>query len=552
MRRQPLSTPFLAPDGIPGAVRAAGFRPIGVDAGYAAFPSIAQFTDRSLRLMWREGVAHTGTDGVIKTSTSTDNGRTWAAASTALTGAAGTDLRDPVISVSNGVTHITYFKATSGLSAAGAFYRPSSDNGATWGTERRIDPSQPYAAISGPVIRLPNGDLITSYYGKDASQTWDSCWSAKSTNAGVSWTRTLMADGQTAGRDYQEPWIISAGGTTLYCFYRYGTASAIGLSTSTDSGATWSSPVQIFGNATGRPAAAWLPSNSMIVTARDLTNKQAFMRYRKGGAGSTAWAAPMPVGMPQASGTLGMTYAHPLPIVGGTICALGVEYSSSSSQIQIGWMNEGAGTSPLGDAFLDDQLSIVDEMDSTFVTTFRQINGALAAPWVVQAGAVVVTDGELLSASNDNTPDFPRVYFGTNDMTVEADLYTSGPEAGFSVVFRMIDANNYLHFGPETQGTKWRLYKVVGGVSTVLFVVDGAMNFGAYHRYKVVARGNGIWCYVNDGYITPNSANYGQGYYSHQLSSGDMSTFLSGKMAGVKLNAQSTTVHKCRRFMVRG
>lgn len=552
MRRQPLSTPFTAPDGIPGVVRAGGFRPIGVDGAYSAFPSICQFVDRSLRLVWRQGVAHTGLDGLIKTSTSTDNGRTWSASSTVLGTGATTDYRDPVITTFLGVTHLTYFKAISGLTAAGAFYRQSTDNGATWGTERRIDPSQPYAAISGPVVRLPNGDLITSYYGKNAGNTFDSSWSAKSTDNGVSWTRTLMADGQTAGRDYQEPWIISTGGTTLYCFYRYANSLGVGLSISTDSGATWSSPVQLFGNATGRPSAAWLPTNTMVIAPRYLDNKQAFLRARKGGSGSTAWSAPMPVGLPVASGPLGMVYAHPLPILGGTICALGVELSTSSSRIEIGWINEGPGVSPLGDLFQDEINSVLSQVDNIFATTFRQINGAPERPWVVMAGSVAVTDGELASTSADNVVDLAAVHMGTREVDIEADLLTTGPDAGMAIIFRMTAANTYLMFTVETTGTTWRLYKVVAGTATQLFSVSGAMNFGAYHTYRVIAKGNGIWCYVNNLIISPNSANFGQGFYSHQLSGGDMTTFDAGYYHGVKLNSQGTTTNKCRRFSVKG
>ena len=60
-------------------------------------------------------------DGVIRTSTSADNGRTWTAATTAVSDAPGVDLRDPCAATAGGTTWLTYFKGTAANAAAGCF-----------------------------------------------------------------------------------------------------------------------------------------------------------------------------------------------------------------------------------------------------------------------------------------------------------------------------------------------------------------------------------------------------------------------------------------------
>src|SRR5262245_27968336 len=88
-----------------GSVRAAGFRPLGVDGAYAAFPSVCRFVSGRLRLVWRQGADHAASrDGEIYTTTSDDSGRTWTAAVVAVSDSAGVDLRDPCIASADGTT----------------------------------------------------------------------------------------------------------------------------------------------------------------------------------------------------------------------------------------------------------------------------------------------------------------------------------------------------------------------------------------------------------------------------------------------------------------
>lgn len=522
-----------------GIVRANGFRAVGVDAAYSAFPSVCRFGGGLLRLVWRQGSDHAAArDGVIRTTTSADNGRTWTAATTAVSDVPGVDLRDPCVSTGGGNTWLTYFKGTSVLAAAGCFLRVSTDDGVTWGSEIRIDPSQPYAAISAPVIQV-GANLLTTYYGKNAGDTFDSCWLATSSDGGTTWTRLLVANGPAAGRDYQEPWLITRG-ANVWMFFRYGTASAIGLSVSADSGATWSAPTQLFDDTTGRAAAVWLGTGTMAVVARRISDKQAVVRSRLSGSGQTAWLPARPTMVQPSSGPIGMTYAHPLEIPGGVICPVGIESSSTVSRIHVGWLSDEGGISPLGDVILDDRTAVAQDVDQlVFAEGFSQANGALRAPWVVGAGGMQVSNGCAVSTTADNVPDLAWLDLATTDVDIEGDFWWTS-QSGFGIMARVVSATTYLLLTSETGGANLRVYKFVSGVATQLGTVAATVYASSWARLRMVVRANRIQVELD-----------GHTLLRLDLSVADAAIFAGGTRHGIKLNAQVGGVHRCRRFVAR-
>jgi len=518
-------------------VRASGFRALGVDSAYSAFPSVCQFGGGGLRLVWRQGTDHAAArDGVIRTSTSADNGRTWTAATTAVTDP--TDLRDPCVSTASGTTWLTYFKGTALNAAAGCFLRISTDDGVTWGAEIRIDPSQPYAAICAPVVPV-GANVLTAYYGKNPGDTFDSCWLTTSTDGGT-WTRQLVANGPAAGRDYQEPWLVTRG-TNVWMFHRYGNTSAIGLCVSADSGVTWSAPTQLFDDTTGRPSAVWLASNTMALVARRISDKQAVLRARTGGAAQTAWLPARPTMVQPASGPIGMTYAHPLEIPGGIICPLGIETSATVSRIHVGWLSEEAGISPLGDLIPDDATAVAQDTDRLlFAEGFSQPNGAPRAPWIVGSGGLQVVNGYAVSTAADNVSDLGWLDLATVDVDLEGDFWWT-VQSGYGLIARVVNASTYLLLTPETLGANLRLYKIVSGVATQLAVAAATVYPSAWARLRMVLRANRVQCFLD-----------GQALLRHDLSAGDAITFANQPRHGIKLNAQPGGVHRCRRFVALG
>ena len=237
---------------------------------HSAFPSAARLANGSLLVVYREGPNHyTARDGFILSRTSADLGKTWSAQATVIPAALGIDYRDPSISTStDGSTlYLTYFKGTASLSAAGSFFRSSTDGGATWTREVRIDPHLASSAITAPAVQLADGSLVTVHYSKRAGESRDSVWMSRSRDHGATWTTTLLINGESAGRDYQEPYLVRQG-ADLFLTFRWGHNDSIGSVFSSDSGATWSTPTAAFPG-TGRPSSVWLSDGTIVVYVRD-------------------------------------------------------------------------------------------------------------------------------------------------------------------------------------------------------------------------------------------------------------------------------------------
>lgn len=319
--------------GPPSVALTAPLQPVGLSpaGSHAAFPGLAAHPDGTLTLAWRQGSDHVDSrDGDIVTATSTNQGETYRNPVTVRT---GRDYRDPSPAYIGGELWLTYFTGSATLPAEGA-YVIRGDRPAV-----RID-QLPYAAIAAPVVQLPDGSVGAVYYGRAPGQTRDSVWFARSTNGGTSWTSTPApaADGQAAGREYQEPWLVVRG-TTLHVLYRYGNWDSIGISSSTDGGATWTAPRPIIARATGRPTTLVYSSGTMLVIYRHADTRAAMVTTSSDGG--VTWRYPRTLLVPPAGSPLGMTYAAAVEEVPGVAdVVVAAEDANGDSQLYRGWLAE--------------------------------------------------------------------------------------------------------------------------------------------------------------------------------------------------------------------
>jgi hypothetical protein len=553
-----------------GVGRVRTIRPIrsyGGDTAHSAFPDVVNLTSGKMLMTYRQGTNHSAArDGIIRKATSDNHGRSWTAPTTIATGAAGVDLRDPCVSLSrDGLTiYLTYFKGTAVLAAAGVFWRASTDGGVNWSAEVRVDGASPYAASSAKCIELDNGTLVIPYYGRAGVETLDSVWLAKSTTGGATWTQTRILNGPTAVLDFQEPWMVLKGQTAVIG-YRHGNADNIGITVSTDNTANWSGASAKFAG-TGRPTLFFADDISLCCIYRNNATSasiySAMMRTTLDNG--TTWSPARILEKAWNGGALGMTYAGVDRVDGGASCiVMGQESSTTLSRIFVTYGGRAGVSTPFG-SVPEENDAVTANADSTVIATqFEQSDGTIAYPWFVMSGAATVTNGEVLSASADNVPDLIATYVNSNDMEVEAEIKCGGTgtiQTGAAIIFRMIDASNYLMFTVEGAGVNYRLYKVVAGVASLLERngnSPGALfdyNVGVrtlpvnqYVKYRIICREAFIWVYLNDQWIVA-SAGAGSVFPSAMLSTADQSAFSSGKFAGFKLNSQSTSIHSCRRF----
>lgn len=336
----------------PDVVLTAPLRPMNISlaGSHAAFPGLTQTSDGTLTVAWRQGSDHVAArDGAIVTATSLDTGLTYHNPTTVLDNSV--DRRDPSLSTIGGEVWLTYFDGTrpasSPLAGSGLLGDASGTTGAASnGAEGayvirgarppvRID-QLPYAAISAPAVTLPDGSVGAVYYGRAGVETRDSAWFARSTDGGATWSSTRIANGQADGRDYQEPWLVVRNGT-LHVLHRHGNWDAVGITSSTDGGATWSTPRRILAKATGRPTTIVFTSGTMAVIYRHTDTRAAMMATSRNGG--LTWVSTGPLLSP--SGPLGMTYAAADEVLPGVAhVVIGGENPDGSSTLHGGWLAE--------------------------------------------------------------------------------------------------------------------------------------------------------------------------------------------------------------------
>jgi hypothetical protein len=291
--------------------------PIG--AKHSAFPSM-MLDNGQLTLVWRQGSDHyAARDGNITLSTSTDSGSTWAPAQTVRTGG---DHRDPSISRANGASWLTWFAGSTASPAIGAFSQRDQ-----WGATVRVD-TLPYAAMTGPIVQLPNGELGAAFYGRQSGESYDTCWMAWSKD-GRTWTRNRITNMLGSRIHTNEPYLVVDGNLT-HMFYRWGTADSIGMRTSTDSGHTgWGTPRKILTQASGRPTVLATTSGVLVMVYRKLPSKAAWISYSSD-HGAT-WLDGGQLMAPPAGSPNGMTYATMAETSPGEVLVVVAMESTSTS-----------------------------------------------------------------------------------------------------------------------------------------------------------------------------------------------------------------------------
>lgn len=309
--------------------------PVAATSRHSAFPGLAQAADGTLNLVWRGGTDHAASrDGSIYRATSTDQGRTWSAAKTVLSG--GHDYRDPSLAIIDGHEYLTYFTGSSGLPAEGAYVTRDG------GPPVRIDWCEagircPYAAISAPVVKLPDGRLATPFYAKKAGESVVTSWMAWSTDLGATWTTNRILND---GVDHAEPVLVVRNGVTH--LIARGGADTLVMRSSTNSGApgSWDTPHVIVGACTGRPSALVTAAGTMIVVCRGiLPSPNAQLAYSVDPTGAKWWWGPT-LG-PAPAGSFGMTYAAMVEVLPGVVLEVGaMEQADGSSSLSRTWLAE--------------------------------------------------------------------------------------------------------------------------------------------------------------------------------------------------------------------
>lgn len=523
--------------------------PFGQDVAHSSAPSICLTNTGQLLMLYREGTDHYASrDGILQLTTSNDLGHSWTPPATVQDLTPTWDSQGQGLSESrDGTTlRMVFFKASTSGAAAGVFLRTSTDDGATWSSETRVDPNLPYAATTDVVVESGDGTLFLAFYGRQAGETFDSVWLARSADDGATWTSTRLANGQTTGLHFDEP-VLAYRGESAVIAYRYGGIQSVGTMVSTDGMATWSAGVERFPG-TGKPHVFWLDDQTLVCIYRQLSTGHAVMRYsRTVGATWSPCRLVDPVMYPGGW----MLYASSCDLGDGqALVAFAQERGAPStspgtSRIYFTCV-AAAGTETWFGPVLDD-LADAAAGQLIYATQFEQADGPAADPWTgaVCNGApttVNVVDGELRPGSQ-GVFTIARVYAaGVVDVDIEADLLNAaGSGSASGIVFRQTASGTFLVFVAESGVC--RLYRYASGSPTLLATsVAMVHQFDEWNRLRVVARGGNVYGFYN-----------GQLMVAATLSAADVAAYGGGQWHGVKLipTAGGAGAHRCRRFVLR-
>ena len=450
---------------------------------YDAFPGCARLLDGTLVMVWRTGPAHTGgTDGRIYLSKSLDQGRTWS--TPVLVRDETLDLRDPSITVSRDgskwwVTYFTY--NTPGTPDPHSYVITSTDSGATWGSPVSLSVSA--RAICSPIVEAADGTLYAALYGSNGTK--DAAYSVTSTNGGASWSVETTI-GTSASIDYQEPALVATP-AGLVAMMRYNSVDGVARSLLT--GGTWSTPTRMF-DGTGAPRTTRTATGALVCVYRSVAAGAAALARASLDNGAT-WGSPVTVD----AATTQMVYASPVEVAPGMVCVPYAVDVPGGADLRVRYVVDGTGMTPFGDvtAMPASNTGALLAYDD-----FERADGALGntvvgAAWT--AANYTISTGRA-DPSDTGTARLAVVNVAVADYQVEAVLRWVS-SSGIGIVFRYVDASNYLFLASESAGVNQRLYKVVAGTATQLATSTAVTTTdGVATTYRAVVSGNVIRTYI--------------------------------------------------------
>lgn len=151
-------------------------RTVAVEAGdlRPRFPDVVRSASGDLFVVYHAATEHAGVRGTVRAVRSSDDGATWGEPVTVM--ARERDARDPkVATLSDGTLLLTWFESQwTGKDweheRFGPFAARSSDHGVTWSDPvpvgTRLMESGGWAALHGPAVELPGGDILQPLYGQ--------------------------------------------------------------------------------------------------------------------------------------------------------------------------------------------------------------------------------------------------------------------------------------------------------------------------------------------------------------------------------------------------
>jgi hypothetical protein len=283
------------------------------NSAHNAFPGFVIASDGTYVAAMRVGTSHASNDASIAVTISDDQGATWSALTTVLSGAGYTYTSPSLSKLADGTVVLSAAREESTAGAKvtdGAVVCFSTDHGATFGSLVVVSHGFDDEAIGGgQVVELDNGDLLTTVWGKDSADTLWSVTVSKSTDGGSTWAHLgTVVDGDTDSRNYNETGLARLHDGTLVAVVRSETGPNHYAVKSTDDGATWGAASAIGTNGTGNPLLAY-DGHRLAFAYRDTPSAGDPLAIGLSVDGGTTWSLDTD-SSPSPAGTGEMTYGQ--------------------------------------------------------------------------------------------------------------------------------------------------------------------------------------------------------------------------------------------------
>jgi LPXTG-motif cell wall-anchored protein len=272
---------------------------------------------RTITVIWYRS---DGSNNRIQTATSTDTGTTWSTPLD-LSTAGGNAFNPQLVTDGSTITAIWYRSDGSNNRIQAA---TSTDTGTTWSTPATLSAAGGNA--SGPQLVTDGSTITATWYRHDSRKRIQV---ATSTDAGTTWSTPL--DLSTAGGNAFNPQLVTDGSTITVIWYRSdGSNNRIQTAISTDTGTTWSTPLDLStagGNASG-PQLVTDGSTITVIWSRYDGSNNRIQTATSTDAGTT-WSTPLDL-----STAGGNAFNPQLVTDGSTITATWYRSDGSNNRIQ--------------------------------------------------------------------------------------------------------------------------------------------------------------------------------------------------------------------------
>jgi BNR repeat-like domain/SPRY domain len=222
---------------------------------YLAWPVSTRLADNRILVAYTDAQSHHGSnDGTAVGIFSSDDGVTWGSQFTIHDEASLFVSAYGVSQISSGRIFVVLWRDTFNVSPSGeAGLVYSDDNGVSWSAWLDLDAPSGFTQESfgaGPVVELPNGDLLVTVEGSFTGQAVAERGSRllRSTDGGLTWGSPVdIAAYATYARAHYESKLVVLGGDNLLCLHRSTNGPGdIYTNFSSNGGVTWTVPTLAF------------------------------------------------------------------------------------------------------------------------------------------------------------------------------------------------------------------------------------------------------------------------------------------------------------------